>query len=216
MSDVALREIWRRVRLGGELRPLVCLAASAAAAALLAGIGIGVAYAVGMARPSIPGAPVAGDVRDDDVVMGIAIAGGLWLFSLIWLWRPAIRLRLHSRGQTRHERWTRPLLVSVGLAGAATVLSFLVDAQRWDDTDTLETGLWFVAGGVALVAWLPAFFDLERGRPVTGPDGRVNVHCPDCGYAMAGLHTAVCPECGRKFTLDELIRVQDYEALRGP
>ncbi len=214
MSDFTLRAIWRRLRLGGELRPLVCLAASASAVALLLGVGIAVAYAVGMTRPDRPGMPVSGDVRDADVKLAIAIAGGVWLLSLIWLWRPAIRLRRPSRGRRRRERWPTPLIVTAGLAGAVTLLTFIAGGRRWDRTEVLESALWLVAAGVAIVAWLPAVFDLERGRPVVGPDGRVNVHCPDCGYSMAGLHAASCPECGRRSTLDELIRAQDYEGLR--
>jgi len=53
-----------------------------------------------------------------------------------------------------------------------------------------------------------------RGREITAPDGAVSVHCPGCSYDMSGLDTTACPECGAKPTLDQLIRAQDYEALR--
>ena len=45
---------------------------------------------------------------------------------------------------------------------------------------------------------------------LTGPGGRVNVHCTRCGYSMVGLRDATCPECGREYTIDELISEQGY------
>jgi hypothetical protein len=34
----------------------------------------------------------------------------------------------------------------------------------------------------------------------------VGVHCPRCGYSLAGLTHARCPECGVELTLDDLWR----------
>ncbi len=31
------------------------------------------------------------------------------------------------------------------------------------------------------------------------------VTCPNCGYNMTGLHEARCPECGSRYTLNELL-----------
>ena len=45
-------------------------------------------------------------------------------------------------------------------------------------------------------------------------EGRINLNCPDCGYVMVGLSESRCPECGARFTLDELVRRQDYHLLR--
>ncbi len=39
---------------------------------------------------------------------------------------------------------------------------------------------------------------------------------PGCGYSLVGLETCQCPECGAAFTIDQLIRDQDYAVLRGP
>jgi hypothetical protein len=33
-----------------------------------------------------------------------------------------------------------------------------------------------------------------------------------CGYNMAGLKTAVCPECGGAFTLDQFVAAQPRES----
>jgi len=34
------------------------------------------------------------------------------------------------------------------------------------------------------------------------------VVCPACGYNMTGLNLATCPECGAKYSLDELMAGQ--------
>ena len=55
------------------------------------------------------------------------------------------------------------------------------------------------------------YYRYSRGRPVETPDGLVNVHCPECGYSMVGLNECRCPECGEHYTVDQLIRRQNYE-----
>jgi rubrerythrin len=44
---------------------------------------------------------------------------------------------------------------------------------------------------------------------------RSNVSCPSCGYNLTGLNEARCPECGAKFTLDELFAAQPRETVGG-
>ncbi len=34
------------------------------------------------------------------------------------------------------------------------------------------------------------------------------VRCPSCGYSMNGLHECTCPECGGRFTIDQLLSAQ--------
>ena len=41
--------------------------------------------------------------------------------------------------------------------------------------------------------------------------GTAGVCCPICGYNLTGLSTAQCPECGAKFTLDQLMATQPRE-----
>ncbi len=50
-AESTASEIWRRFRLGGELRPLVCLAASLATGGAFAGLAIAIAWLTGMFRP---------------------------------------------------------------------------------------------------------------------------------------------------------------------
>jgi hypothetical protein len=215
-DHLPLATVWRRFRLGGELRPLVCLAATVAAGLVLAGVGLAAAYARGLARPNAlaPQSLIIGDVRPRDLVVGLIGAAFVWLLLLAWIWRPAVRLDRNSWSPERRRRWGRPIAITVFIGAGLTVLSYVILRRPWDDSHQLVTAASLVAAGVSVVFWLPAIVDLERGRPVTGRDGRVNVACPQCGYSMAGLREAACPECGAEYTLDGLILEQGYAAPR--
>jgi hypothetical protein len=203
--------LWRRFRYGGDLRPLVCLAATVASGLLLAGLGVLGGYAVGLTRVDPSGRTNRiGNVRDDDIVTGLAVAGAAWLVLLVLLWRPAVRLNRHSLSPEQRGRWQRPFLITALLGGALTVVSYILYRQPWDDVEWAVTGLSLVVAGAAAVVWLPTVFGLEHARPVVGPRGRINVFCPQCGYSMVGLRETTCPECGGAWTIDELIREQGY------
>jgi DNA-directed RNA polymerase subunit RPC12/RpoP len=56
-----------------------------------------------------------------------------------------------------------------------------------------------------VIAWRES--PLERATRV-GAAGGSSVACPTCGYNLTGLAEARCPECGGRFTLDELFAAQ--------
>jgi hypothetical protein len=66
--------------------------------------------------------------------------------------------------------------------------------------------LWLIG---TVLAWqeTPA----ERAARIKS-SGKSAVACPTCGYNMTGLTEPRCPECGSKFTLDELMAAQVHEA----
>ena len=70
-----LRTIWRRFRRGGELRPLMCLAATVALGLVLAGLGVGGGWLVGMTHENLGPTSPLGLVREQDIRMGLIIAG---------------------------------------------------------------------------------------------------------------------------------------------
>lgn len=47
----------------------------------------------------------------------------------------------------------------------------------------------------------------ERASRLRGATGSV-IACPQCGYNLTGLGQAVCPECGSRYTLEELLAGQ--------
>ncbi len=71
----------------------------------------------------------------------------------------------------------------------------------------------FIGGVLAMLFWLFVTVFLwrettaERAARVGGA-GSSAVTCPTCGYNLTGLAEARCPECGTRFTLDELLASQ--------
>jgi hypothetical protein len=74
----------------------------------------------------------------------------------------------------------------------------------------------FAGGVLTIVLWLIgtvlAWQETagERAARVRA-SGKSAVACPKCGYNMTGLTESRCPECGTKFTLDELMAAQVHE-----
>ena len=128
--------VWRRFRRGRDVRPLVCLAATVASGLLLAGFGIAGGWAWGMLRFDISAVPsFTGNVRDDDIALGAIVAGVAWLPVLVWIWRPVVRLNRASLSAERRRAWVRPIAITVLIGGVVSVLSYLVERQRWDGTE---------------------------------------------------------------------------------
>ncbi len=71
-----------------------------------------------------------------------------------------------------------------------------------------------IAGTIAVIA--VKAYRAAAGRALEDRQGAVAVTCPACGYSMVGLESCKCPECGAAYTIDGLIREQDYAALRRP
>jgi DNA-directed RNA polymerase subunit RPC12/RpoP len=71
----------------------------------------------------------------------------------------------------------------------------------------------FLGGFLAIILWLVGTVFIwretaaERAERVKG-SGKSGVTCPTCGYNLTGLSESRCPECGSKFTLDELMALQ--------
>ena len=126
----------------------------------------------------------------------------VWCAALVKLW-------------SGYARWRRTLttIVSVLVIWLITIpLSVLLDME-------IPQGEFFI---VSLVLFSIAFSSLivataayrGLGSKPLHEKQMVRVNCPTCGYSMVALETCVCPECGQHFTIDELIRAQDYAALR--
>lgn len=143
-----------------------------------------------------------GRFRDE---LGFMLAGlGTWGFmAAYWwaLWRKTVR-------------WTGERVAWTGAAGfAAIVIAFivgLVGAAMEEEVgafigSALAPLLWI--GGTVL-AWRDTV--AERAARVD-PKGQ-GVVCLSCGYNMTGLSELRCPECGRKFTVDELFAGQPSQA----
>jgi hypothetical protein len=70
-----------------------------------------------------------------------------------------------------------------------------------------------IGGGLPPVIWVAATVFIwretaeERTRRLASIGG-AGICCPLCGYPMATLHTSNCPECGARFTVEQLLNSQ--------
>jgi len=143
-------------------------------------------------------------VRDEHLAAAFAVCGLVWFFSLIWIWR----------GATRSRPLIAPALYTVGVVIATSIVGVVIDGFVRRDEEILIGALVMLAGAVALLIWMSALLRYRRGKPVLDADNLVDVRCPQCEYSLIGLRSLRCPECGSEFTIDELIRSQDYEGVK--
>lgn len=123
----------------------------------------------------------------------------LWRRSVLWSGARIVRTFVGSLGA-----------VAVGVFAALLIMSI---------TRIRDDGFGIFFGGVfATVVWLPLMVLLwketaaERADRIRKSAGDV-VFCPRCGYNMTGLYEPRCPECGARFTLNQLYAGQQREAL---
>jgi hypothetical protein len=122
----------------------------------------------------------------------------------ILLWRTTVKW---TPARVRNTAVAALLAIAVGAALAAAVRG--VSGGQIPYGPALLLG-----GGTVPIVWVLATVLLWRETPaerlarmsklVTNP----TVLCPVCGYNLSGLREARCPECGGRFTLDELAASQ--------
>lgn len=138
---------------------------------------------------------------DEDVVIPLSVVAGLVPAAIAWwlVWLGEVR-------------WNGArVAVTLGVAAVALLIAVVLGAIAAVNTRGDGVLIGFLLGGVA--AWLVWFGATPlvwresraeraarlRGRGVDG------VNCPTCGYSMAGLREAKCPECGAAYTVDQLV-----------
>ena len=133
----------------------------------------------------------------------LVMAGGVtWMFvAAYWfgLW--------HAGVQWTPKRIRETIVSAIGAVFVAIVLGRLL---YYSDRDFGA----FVGSVLAPLLWLVATVFVWRDEHTSLPVTAVNaasVVCPACSYSMTGLTEARCPECGRRFTLDELYAGQPQQ-----
>jgi hypothetical protein len=115
-------------------------------------------------------------------------------------------------------RWTRSRLVRTavvtilsGLVGCGVGALCLALVRRLPPQLAILVG-----GGTVPIAWVLGSVIVWRETASERADRLAaygaTVICPLCGYNMAGLRQACCPECGGSFTLDQLAAAQPRAA----
>jgi hypothetical protein len=137
---------------------------------------------------------------DQDAFIAACVSTG-FLFILGWIaiWRRAVS-------------WTRfrRLMMAVSVfwsVGIATIVGYCAGelASRQGSfmfmfaTVTLWWPIWIIS--TALIWRESSVERLVRD----GGGEHPSIHCPACGYDLTGLYEARCPECGQRFTLDQLV-----------
>lgn len=196
--DIGIRAVFRGLR-RGEAGVWTRLATSLICAQFLAAAALAGAWGFALLRSRSAG--TYSHVRDEELAVAFALAGGLWLIALAWIWRDAGGGRL-------------PVRAIIGTAGVAvfTVLAGIAldELLHRIEEEYLIGALVLAATAVVAMIWVPAIQRLRLGRPVVDAEDLVNVHCPECGYSLIGLRELRCPECGTNYTIDDLIRRQGY------
>jgi len=103
---------------------------------------------------------------------------------------------------------TRKYLTGFAFIGSAipsVIIVMLLRGQQFSGSIGI-----FLAGLAWLASWIASTARIWRETAAERVDrlasrGVGAVPCPDCGYDLTGLQEARCPECGSRFTLDELM-----------
>jgi hypothetical protein len=129
-----------------------------------------------------------------------------WLFVAgywVLLWRSSVRW--DSR------RTIGALLAAFAAAGAGSFAGIAMAIVMPTYSGTTFGS--FIGGLITIVLWLVATVIVWRDTPAervqrARGSSRSTIVCPTCGYNLTGLSESRCPECGSRFTLDELIGLQ--------
>lgn len=213
MNEHSITAVLGRLLGRRETRPMVCIAGTVAFGVLLFGLGLAVAWVYGtmFRHPTQATISRVGDVSFEDITLGIIAAGILWLALLPLIWARVVR----RRNRSSSPRLRNAILIAVGatlLLGCAAVavcLALDVHYQLFDEREIAMTAVSLIAGGAALLLWLPVIHLSMYGLADTSDaTAAQRVVCPKCDHSMVGLKQPVCPECGARFTLDELFAAQ--------
>jgi hypothetical protein len=149
---------------------------------------------------------------DDYVAISCFLTAGVaYLLPLLWIWSrwtSSYRKLSRSRPILRTAAWT------LGVWLSALLLCLIIGAIFSGDDEFLVAAVLLAAGGVTLSLWMHLDFRHFQGRALRDQAGAIDLRCPECHYLMVGLREARCPECGREYTLDELVGRQDFDVLR--
>ncbi len=150
------------------------------------------------------------DFDTEQVVASIIAATVFTTLAILWIWRPLLArtTRLTLASTALH------LLLSGAIIFGCVLITAFIDRRSWlvRDEEFLVIAIWMIGVPLAITPWAALAVALTRGRTFDASARETTVVCPSCGYSLAGLRQASCPECGSDFTLEQLFESQGYAA----
>ncbi len=202
--------IWKRFRSGASRRPAVCAVVSLFSGLFLTGSAMILTWSFGILRGWSSGGVRRGRVRDEEIIVAVIVSLAIWILVLIWIWRPVMKSVRFAPTLRAARPWLWPTLLTAVVSTAVLLACLALDGAPLAQVEYFMAGLSIFGGAIVLLFWLPLIDSMDLARPVLNDEDQVNVHCPTCGYSLIGLRDLRCPECGDRFTIDELIRRQNY------
>jgi hypothetical protein len=133
------------------------------------------------------------------VLIADVVCGLLTVVGWIALWRSTVN-------------WTRARIQGTVLAticctaaGAALAWLFVQSFPRSGAEGAALAGVFGGGCWILWTTWLWRQTPAERLAAAMRASPDQTVLCPTCGYNLAGLYEARCPECGTRYTLVELL-----------
>lgn len=179
----------REGRAGALVRGL--LSVGAAALALTPGM-----FVLGLIETT------GGRADDHHVGMAIASAAVLWGVALLFLWWGYRRFRHLIRAT-----------IGILIIWAAVVPSAVAIESALSRADFLIASLILAAVAFTFGLVAAGASRMRIGRRVVDRRGEIVVCCPTCKYSLVGLRSTTCPECGERFTVDQIILAQGYASV---
>lgn len=141
--------------------------------------------------------------------INFVFAGGLaWaVVAVYWflLWNRQVRWT----SARIHLTWLSAIGCAAGCTAFAKLLNMVV---------RMDSFSYFAGSALCPILWLICTSLIwretpdERSSKARASDQNALV-CPVCGYNLTGLSESRCPECGTKFTIDELLARQPARSL---
>ncbi len=139
-------------------------------------------------------------VRDEHVAVALGLASVLWFVALIKIWAT----------YTRFRNVLKTIFGILAIWAVAIPLGILADVLMRGGEEFVIAACILTAIGGSILLITSTAHRVRRGKPILTPEGLPNINCPSCDYSMVGLHESRCPECGTRYTLDELLLKQGY------
>ena len=148
------------------------------------------------------------NIRDDTRALWSTnlVCGGLLVVGWILVWRPEVRW-------TPARIFLTPISWIIAAIPAGVVAAFILIAEPYYDemAAVFAAMIWAPCWiGLTALVWRETKTERRRSLKMQGLSALV---CPTCGYNLMGLGESKCPECGSRFTLDQLYAAQKREAL---